>query len=142
MVWSPHKKKEIIRLERMQRIATKLVPEILNMTYEDRLREMELPTLEQRREGAHMITLYKLVNKIDKIDKDDLLLPARSQGLRGLGRKLRKGNCLRDLKKYSFSQRSVDTWNKLRQEVVEVRNVHQMKDELDNYGYGDGTNRA
>ncbi len=74
----------------------KLVPEISNMTYEDRLKEMELPTLEQRRERGDMITSYKLVNKIDKIDKDDPLLPARSQGLRGHGKKLRKGNCLRD----------------------------------------------
>ncbi len=66
------------------------------MTYEDRLKEMKLPTLEQRRERGDMVTLYKLVNKIDKTDKDDLLLPARSQGLRGHEKKLRKGNCLRD----------------------------------------------
>ncbi len=63
------------------------------MTYEDRLKEIKL---EQRRERGDMITSYKLGNKIDKIDKDDLLLPARSQGLRGHGKKLRKVNCLRD----------------------------------------------
>ncbi len=102
----------------------KLVPEISNMTYEDRLREMELPTLEQRRERANIITLYKLVNKIDKIDKNNLLPPGRLQGLRGHGKKLRKGNCLRDLKKYSFPERSVDMWNKYSEEVVEARNVH------------------
>ncbi len=90
----PHKK-EIRKLEIIQKIATKLVPEISNMTYEDKLKEMESPTLEQRREKRDMITLYKLVNKIDKID-EDLLLPSRSQGLRGHGKKLRKGNCLRD----------------------------------------------
>ncbi len=66
------------------------------MTYEDRLKEMEFPTLEQRRERGDMITLCKLANKIDKVDKDDLLLPARPQGLRCHGKKLRKGNCLRD----------------------------------------------
>ncbi len=49
----------------------------------------------QTRERGDMITLHKLVNKIDKIDKDDLL-PARPQGLRGHGKKLRNGNCLRD----------------------------------------------
>ncbi len=54
-----------------------------------------MPTLEQKRERGDMITLYKLVNKIEKIDKDPLL-PARSQGLRGHGKKLRKGNCLKD----------------------------------------------
>ncbi len=66
------------------------------MTHEDRLKEMELPTLEQRRERGDMITSYKLVNKIGKIDKDDQLVPARSQGPRGHRKKLRKGNCLRD----------------------------------------------
>ncbi len=77
-------------------MATKLVPEISNMIYEDRLKEMDLPALEQRRERGDMITSYKLVKKIDKIDKDDLLLPERSQRLRGHGKKFRKGNYLRD----------------------------------------------
>ncbi len=78
VVWSPHKK-EIRKLERIHRIATKLIPEISNMTYKERPREMEFPTLEQRRERGDRITLYKLVNKINKMDKDDL--PARSQSL-------------------------------------------------------------
>ncbi len=99
LVRSSHKK-EVKKLERIQRIATKLVPEIMNMAYEDRLREMEMPTLEERRERGDMITLYKLVNKIDKIDKDDLPLTARLQGLRDNGKKLWKRNCVRDLKKY------------------------------------------
>ncbi len=139
LVWSPHKNKEIRKLEGKQRTATKLFLEISNTTYEDRLKEMELPTLEQRRD---MIMLYRLLNKIDKIDEDDLLPPARSQGLRGHEKKFRKGKCLRDLKKYIFPQRSVDMWNKLREEVAEARNVHQMKERLSNYRYGDGTNRA
>ncbi len=66
------------------------------MTYEDRLKETKLPTLEQRRERGDMITLYKLIKNLKKIDTDDLLLPERYQGLRGHGKKLRKGNCLRD----------------------------------------------
>ena len=73
---------------------------------------------------------------------DDLLLTERPQGLRGHGKKLRKGTCLRDIKKYSFPQRSVEVWNSLRQEVVEVSSVHQMKERLDKCRYGDGTNRA
>ncbi len=49
-VWSPHKKKHVKKLERIQRIVTKMVPELEGLTYEDRLKEMDLPTLEQRRE--------------------------------------------------------------------------------------------
>ena len=43
-------KKNIRKLERMQRAATKLVPELREMNYEDRLRKLGLPTLETRRE--------------------------------------------------------------------------------------------
>ncbi len=123
VVWSTYRKKEVRKLERVQRITTKLVPEISNMTYEERLREMKLATLEQGKERVDMITLYKLVNKIDLIDKDDLL-PARSEGLRSHGKKLRKENCLRYLKKYNLPQRSVIMRNKLREGIVEARNAH------------------
>ncbi len=80
-----------LKPERIQGIARKLVQEIPSMMYEDRLREMELPTLKQRKERGEMIMLYKLVNKTDKIGNDDFLLPARSQGLKGHGKKLTKG---------------------------------------------------
>lgn len=98
-------KKEIKNKKIIQRIAIKMVPELLNMAYEDGLRIMELLTLEQRRGRGDMIMLYKLVIKIDTIDKDDLSLRARLQGLREHGKKLRKEICLRFFKKYSFPQK-------------------------------------
>ena len=47
VVWSPHAKKNIRKLERIQRVATKMVPELSELTYEDRLKEMGLPTLQK-----------------------------------------------------------------------------------------------
>merc|ERR1712035_308533 len=49
-VWSPHTKKNIRKLERIQRAATKMVPELRDLSYEERLGELGLPTLENRRE--------------------------------------------------------------------------------------------
>ena len=43
---------------KIQRVATKMVPELGELTYEDRLREMGLPTLQDRRERGDLITLY------------------------------------------------------------------------------------
>ena len=142
VVWSPHRKKDIYKLERIQRIATKMVPELRNLEYMDRLKEMELPTLEERRVRGDMITLYKLINGMDVLDREDLLLPARAQGLRGHGKKLRKDTCRRDVKKYSFPQRSIEKWNSLSAEVVGAVSVKQMKERLDGSRTGDGTNRA
>ncbi len=46
-VWPPYKKKHI-HIQRIQKMATKLVPELAGLHYQDRLREINLPTLEQR----------------------------------------------------------------------------------------------
>ena len=49
VVWSPNAKKDIRKLKRIQR-ATKMVPELSELTYEERLKDMGLPTLQDRRE--------------------------------------------------------------------------------------------
>ena len=50
VVWSPNAKEDIRKLVRIQRVATKMVPELRELTYEDRLKEIGLPTLQDRRE--------------------------------------------------------------------------------------------
>ena len=49
VIWSPHKKKHVLKLERIQRIATKLVPELEDLPYEERLKEMHLTTLKRKK---------------------------------------------------------------------------------------------
>ena len=49
VIWSPHKEKHVLKLERIQRIASKMLPELKDLTYEERLKEMHLTTLKERR---------------------------------------------------------------------------------------------
>ena len=49
VIWSHYKKKHLLKLDRKQRIATKMVPELKDLTYEKRLKEMQLNTLEKRK---------------------------------------------------------------------------------------------
>ena len=141
VVWSPYKKKHIKKLERLQRMATKMVPEIRELTYEERLRAMDLPTMEKRRERGDLIQIFKLLNRMDIVDNKDLLMREEIVGrsTRGHSMKLRKGRCLRDVKKYSFPQRCVEMWNELSEEVISAKSVHSFKERLDKYRYGDGT---
>ena len=44
-VWNPYKKKDITTLENGQRRATKMVPGLGDKSYEDRLKDLKLPTL-------------------------------------------------------------------------------------------------
>ena len=50
VVWSPHMKKDIKKLERIQRTATKMVPKLRDLAYEDRLKEIGLLMQPDRRE--------------------------------------------------------------------------------------------
>ena len=49
--WSPHLRKDIytVCLKKIQRRATKLIPELRDLTYEERLKECGLTTLDTRR---------------------------------------------------------------------------------------------
>ena len=51
---------------------------------------MELPTLQARR--GDLITMYKIVNRIDKIDKQDLVVLKEDDGgrMRGHSKRIRK----------------------------------------------------
>ena len=57
VIFSPHKKKYVLKLERIHRIATKMVPKLEDLTYEHRLKEMHLTTLKERRERSDLITI-------------------------------------------------------------------------------------
>ena len=62
-VWSPYKRKYIKLLEGVQRRATKLVPELRNQEYPERLKRLGLTTLEERRVRGDMIQTYKFLSK-------------------------------------------------------------------------------
>ena len=47
--WRPYRKKDIDKLERIQRRATKMIPELKDLSYESRLLQSGLTTLETRR---------------------------------------------------------------------------------------------
>ena len=66
IIWSPHCKKHVLKLERIQRIPAKMVPDLEVLTYEKRLKEMQQTTLKERRERGDSITVYKLMNNMEE----------------------------------------------------------------------------
>ena len=78
-VWSPNKQKHIDLLEGVQKRATKIVPELRNMTYDKRLESLGLIRLEDRRVRGDMIETYKIMTGKEDANRDIFfeLAPAR-----------------------------------------------------------------
>ena len=106
IIWSPHELKHISELERVKKAATKMIPELQDQSYEEKLARLQFPTLEKRRERGDLIAVYRSVNGIEQLDREDLLVFSE-RDTRGHGRKLRSTTCRRDVKKFSFKHRGM-----------------------------------
>ena len=69
-IWNPHLAKDINALEKVQRRATRLIPAIRHLSYEERLRHLNLPTLQFRRLRSDLIQTFKIMSEIDTLDEN------------------------------------------------------------------------
>ena len=69
-IWFPKLKRDSDAIERIQRRATKLVPELRTLTYTEYLTRLKLPTLVYRRRRADMLQTYKLMHNFNQLDQD------------------------------------------------------------------------
>ena len=60
VAWSPGYNKDKAVIEKIQRRFTKMIPAVKDMSYEERLRSLGLWSLEERRNRADLIQVYKM----------------------------------------------------------------------------------
>ena len=68
-MWSPHKKKACVNFGKIQGIATKMVPNLEDLAYKERLSNATDKTKKKRRGKGDIITIYELMNNLEEIDK-------------------------------------------------------------------------
>ena len=129
--WRPYLRKDIDKIERVQRRATKLIAECRNLPYEDRLKYTGLTTLEARRDRGDMIEVFKLMKGITKVDSNKLFHVNSNSRTRGHSYKLDKSRPRLDIRKNYFSHRIVNKWNTLPTYVIESDSVNAFKNRYD-----------
>ena len=121
-------------LEQIQRRATKLIPGLRDLRYEERLKECGLTTLETRRlRGGGQIEVFTIVNCYENIDSNICFKIKESKITSGHNYMLVKKQSRLDVRNFSFSQRTINVWNKLSTECAHVSSVNTFNNRIDKY---------
>ena len=131
--WCPYYQKDIEKLERVQRRVTKMVPSLRNKSYEDRLKELNLFSLTQRRLRGDLIQVFKIIKGIDNIDCSKYFTLDFSNYTRGNGCKIVGKPFNSHESKNNFFHRTVNLWNGLPRDVIDCNTVEAFKRRLDKY---------
>ena len=131
-VWAPKLERQIESIENVQKRATRFIPGLKGLSYEERLRVLKLPTLTYRRLRGDLIETYKILTcKYDQDVCKDFLKLREDSARRGHNLKLFKLRSNNNLRARSFPHRTVNVWNILPQEVVNAKNVLTFERRLD-----------
>ncbi len=101
------------------------------LSYEERLKRLKLYSLERRRMRGDLIETYKLLTGKEDIDYRQFFQKAETGQLRGNSMKLYKKNVKLELRRNFFSQRVVEKWNMLPEDIVSAPSITSFKKKLD-----------
>ena len=119
-------------MEKVQRRATKLVPELRAKPYSQRLQELGLPSLTYRRLRGDMIVIYQILHGLLDV-RPGLLQLSTSRTTRGHHLKLQKPRARTLPRRNYLSVRAVNSWNGLPSHVVSAPSINSFKSRLDSH---------
>ena len=138
VVWYPQFKKDVDKIEGIQRRATRLLPELKNLDYETRLKILDLPSLVYRRYRGDAIETYKYLHGLYQVNHDGIFClcasdPVPQVTTRGHSYKLCKKRCNTRSRQQFFGNRIVNLWNSLPEDVVSAPSLNTFKSRLDKH---------
>ena len=138
--WSPYYAKDIDLLEKVQHQATKLIPQLANLPYKERLQILNLYSLYCRRQQGDLIETFKFLKQYFHIDSTKFFTLSPINFTRGHDYKLYKPRSKLLARSRFFTNRIIDQWNALPCQVINTQSVNEFKNKLDIFwaenGYG------
>ena len=130
--WCPWKAEDIMVLENVQRRALNMISNLKGKTYQEKLKETKLQTLEDRRLRFAMIQTYNTLNQ--KVDVDPGTWFTRVQETSQRNTRLSNNRmnlqlkqCRGEVRRNFFSIRVIQPWNDLPDEIRNAVNTETFK---------------
>ncbi|KAM6383098.1 uncharacterized protein FN964_004243 isoform 1-T2 [Alca torda] len=117
--------------EDMKRRARKMIRGLEHLSYGDRLRELGLFSLENRRLRGDLIAAFQYPKGAYRRDGEGLFIRECSDRMRGNRFKLKEGRFRLGIRKKFFTQRVVRHWNRFPREAVDAPSLEVLKASLD-----------
>jgi len=129
--WSPWQQKDIDVIERVQRRAVRQVSGLRSQSYEGRLIELGLESLQERRNRADQIQVFKTIRGIDNVNPDSWFqrvdINSRTTRYTSYHLNLEQQRSNLEIRKNFFTVRAITEWNNLPAEAREAKDVRKFK---------------
>ncbi len=132
---APTLRADINQLERVQRIATRLVRGLRHVPYEDMLRQLNLFSVERRRLRADLMLAFKIFKGEVDLNPSEFCLRPPRVGVLGHTYRLLQGPSRLRRRSGAFSVRVVKYWNRLPVHLVLAPSVSIFKNQLDRHWF-------
>ena len=129
-VWDPHSKRNIDKLEMVQRRAARFVKGDYSRTSSvtAMLADLEWNTLQQRRMQSKTVMLYRVVHQLVSIPVTPFLIPIRASRCHNMRYAIPRSTVNAHL--YSFFPSAIRIWNKLPASTVSAQSLETFRDQL------------
>ena len=129
--WAPYYKKDIVCLERVQQLATRMISGQQGKGYAQRLEDLDLFSMSRRRMRGDLIEVFKIVKGLSGLKFDDLFSFIPSTGTRGHNLRLQRNHSRLQIRGQFFTNRVIPLWNRLPETAVGCSSVSAFKKALD-----------
>jgi len=128
--WSPWARADIECLENVQKRAVRAISGLKGQSYEEKLKELNIASLQDRRREMDMVQTYKMVNNIDMDNSETMFVRADTR--RPTRERSGKDNLLtrryqHEYRRNFFSVRVIEEWNALPDRVKEAGTTVQFR---------------
>jgi hypothetical protein len=119
----------------VQRRFTKRLYGFYLLTYAERLKRLNVESLEERRIKFDLHMIFKIVHKLVDINDDLFIRSDMSLNLRGHNQRFLKPQVRLNCRSHSFGCRNIDVWNSLPQAAVDCSTIVSFKNALNEISF-------